>query len=46
MLDQLMEAHLGNDTKPLDTVIHLLGTLKAGWEEAVAKVRKEGLLSE
>ena len=46
MLDQLMEAHLGNDSKPLDTVIHLLSTLKVGWEGAVAQVRKEGLLSE
>lgn len=46
MLDQLMEAHLGNDPKPLDTVIGLLGTLKEGWEVAVGKVRKEGLLSE
>lgn len=46
MLDQLMEAHLSNDGKPLDTVINLLGTLKEGWEGAVAKVRKEGLLSE
>lgn len=46
MLDQLMEAHLGNDTKPLETVIGLLGTLKEGWEGAVAKVRKEGRLSE
>ena len=46
MLDQLMEAHLGNDSKPLDTVIHLLSTLKEGWEGAVAQVRKEGLLSE
>ena len=46
MLDQLMDAHLGNDAKPLDTVIGLLGTLKEGWEGAVVKVRKEGLLSE
>jgi flagellar protein FliS len=46
MLDQLMEAHLGNDSKPLDTVIKLLSTLKEGWEGAIAQVRKEGRLSE
>lgn len=44
MLDQLMEAHLGNDSRALDSVIGLLSTLKEGWEGAVAKVRKEGLL--
>ena len=46
MLDQLMEAHLGNDVRSLETVIGLLGTLKEGWEGAIAKVRKEGRLSE
>ncbi len=46
MLDQLMEAHLGNDSKPLDTVVNLLSTLKEGWEGAIAQVRKEGRLSE
>lgn len=46
MLDQLMEAHLGNDIKPLVTVINLLSTLKEGWEGAIAQVRKEGRLSE
>jgi flagellar secretion chaperone FliS len=44
MLDQLMEAHLGNDSKPLDTVVNLLSTLKEGWEGAIAQVRKEGRL--
>ncbi|MGE0826614.1 MAG: flagellar export chaperone FliS [Candidatus Binatia bacterium] len=46
MLDQLMEAHLGNDGKPLETVMGLLATLKEGWEGAVAQVRKEGLLND
>jgi flagellar secretion chaperone FliS len=46
MLDQLMEAHLGNDPKPLDTVIGLLETLKEGWEGAAVQARKEGLLRE
>lgn len=46
MLDQLMDAHLGNDIKPLDTVINLLSTLKEGWDGAVAQARKEGRLSE
>jgi flagellar protein FliS len=43
MLDQLLEAHLGNKTKPIDDVISLLSTLKEGWEGAVAQVRKERL---
>lgn len=45
MLDQLMEAHLGNDSAALDSVLSLLSTLKDGWERAVAEVRKEGLLN-
>jgi flagellar protein FliS len=43
MLDQLLEAHVGNKTKPIDDVISLLSTLKEGWEGAVAQVRKERL---
>jgi flagellar protein FliS len=43
MLDQLMQAHLGNNAKPIHDVISLLSTLKQGWEEAVAQLRREGL---
>lgn len=43
MLDQLMQAHLANNAKPIDDVISLLSKLKQGWEEAVAQLRKEGL---
>ncbi len=44
MLDQLVQAHLGNDSKPLDDVISLLETLLEGWQGAVVQARKEGLL--
>ena len=44
MLDQLMEAHLGNDARPLEVAISLLETLKEGLEEAVVQARQEGLL--
>ena len=44
MLDQLVQAHLGNDSKPLDDVISLLETLLEGWQGAVIQARKEGLL--
>lgn len=45
MMEQLMEAHLGNDAKPIDDVLSLLRTLKEGWEGAVAAARREGLFS-
>ena len=44
MLDQLMQAHIGNDSKPLDDVISLLETLQAGWQGAVVQARQQGLL--
>jgi flagellar protein FliS len=44
MLDQLMEAHLSNDERPLEVAISLLETLKEGWEGAVVQARQEGLL--
>jgi len=44
MLDQLVQAHLSNDSKPLDDVISLLETLLEGWQGAVIQARKEGLL--
>ena len=40
MLDQLFEANLNNDRKPLDVVISVLRTLYAGWEEAIAAERE------
>lgn len=40
MLDQLMDAHLENNVKPIDDVISLLSTLNEAWEAAVAQVRK------
>lgn len=43
MLDHLMDAHMKNEVKPIDEVIGLLETLKAGWEGAVVQARKEGL---
>lgn len=43
MMDQLMNAHLRNEAKPIEDVIGLLSTLKEGWEGAVAQARKEGL---
>jgi flagellar protein FliS len=44
MLDQLMEAHVGNDAKPLDNVIGLLADLQQTWEQAIVKARQEGVL--
>jgi flagellar protein FliS len=44
MLDQLMQAHIGNDPKPLNDVISLLETLQAGWQGAVIQARQQGLL--
>jgi len=41
MMDQLMEAHLGNKAKPIEDVLALLSTLKEGWEGAVAQARRE-----
>lgn len=43
MMDQLLEAHLGNKIKPIDDVLSILSTLKDGWEKAVAQARKESL---
>jgi len=43
MMDQLMDAHLGNKVQPIDEVIRLLSTLKQGWEGAVAQARREAL---
>jgi flagellar protein FliS len=43
MMDQLMDAHLGNNVKPIDDVISLLSTLQEAWETAVEQSRKEGL---
>lgn len=43
MMDQLMSAHLRNESKPIEDVIRLLSTLKEGWEGAVAQARKEGV---
>ncbi|HEY2990949.1 MAG TPA: flagellar export chaperone FliS [Candidatus Binatia bacterium] len=44
MLDQLMQAHVGNESKPLDDVIALLETLKEGWQGAVVQAREQGVL--
>ncbi len=44
MMEQLMEAHLSNDVKPIDDVLSLLLLLQEGWEGAVAQARKEGSL--
>jgi flagellar secretion chaperone FliS len=44
MLDQLMEAHVGNDPKPLDNVIGLLAGLQDAWQQAIVKARQEGVL--
>ena len=44
MLDQLMAAHVGNETKPLDNVIGLLAGLQQTWEQAIVKARQEGVL--
>ncbi|HEX9443249.1 MAG TPA: flagellar export chaperone FliS [Candidatus Binatia bacterium] len=44
MLDQLMQAHVGNDARPLDEVASLLETLKEGWQGAVIQARQKGLL--
>lgn len=44
MLDQLMQAHIGNDAKPLRDVIALLETLQSGWKDAVVQARQQGLL--
>ena len=41
MLDQLMQAHLSNQVKPIDDVISLLRSLHQSWEAAVAQVRRE-----
>lgn len=43
MMDQLMDAHLGNTVKPIDDVISLLSTLNGAWEAAVAQTRKDNL---
>jgi len=44
MLDQLMQAHVGNDRKPLENVIDLLENLLEGWKTAVVQARQEGVL--
>jgi flagellar protein FliS len=44
MLDQLVEANVSNDAKPLDNVIALLQTLQQGWQGAVTQARQDGLL--
>jgi flagellar protein FliS len=44
MLDQLMQAHVGNDPKPLQDVIGLLENLLEGWQAAVIQARQEGVL--
>jgi flagellar secretion chaperone FliS len=44
MLDQLMEAHVGNDPKALDNVIGLLAGLQDAWQQAIVKARQEGVL--
>jgi flagellar secretion chaperone FliS len=44
MLDQLMQAHVGNDARPLDNVIGLLAGLEQTWEQAIIKARQEGVL--
>jgi flagellar protein FliS len=40
MLDQLMAAHINNDTKALDTVISILRPLYVSWEGAIAAERQ------
>ena len=40
MLDQLLLGNVHNDARPIDSVISLLTTLKAGWEEAISTQRK------
>lgn len=42
MVDQLTEANLKNEVKPLETVIKLLETLLEGWRGAVEQVAKHG----
>ncbi len=43
MLDQITAANLNNDPRPLDVVLSILGTLKEGWEGAIAAERKKAL---
>lgn len=42
MIDQITEANLKNDHKPLETVQKLLETLHEGWVVAVNQVNKQG----
>lgn len=44
MLDQLMQAHVGNDSKPLEDVIALLENLLEGWQAAVVQARQDGVI--
>lgn len=42
MIDQITEANLKNDPKPLETVLKLLETLHEGWVVAVNQIGKFG----
>lgn len=42
MIEQLTEANIKNDPKPLETVLKLLETLHEGWVAAVGQVNKFG----
>lgn len=41
MIDQLTEANLKNDTKPLEAILKLLETLYEGWRSAVQQVNSK-----
>lgn len=42
MIDQITQANLNNDPKPLETVVQLLETLHEGWVQAIGQVNKMG----
>lgn len=42
MVEQITEANVKNDAKPLETTLKLLETLYSGWVEAVKQVAKHG----
>jgi flagellar protein FliS len=45
MIDQITEANIKNEVKPLKTTLSLLETLYDGWKQAVEEVQKQGGLS-
>lgn len=42
MIEQITEANIKNDPKPLEIVLKLLETLHEGWKGAIDKVNKAG----